>query len=444
MNETAISKSLPSSPRELSRLLDMCGSLKQKLVAFVQANYTQEIRTNPAIGTKTTFSQGDITRATESVLYEYRHKNGDTVIDRFVQQSSQLSPQQKEIVDGWKTSFWGVFKLHDSSGQGVDAVNLVDDLKYRLVSNTNTLEVRRMLRGKGFVMSRIVPLFDAWMFSGTQQTMSASENRMAYGFAAQLAQSYPHLFFRNPINLERSIEREKQNYLHFVERFGAPWIVGKAGEIEKQSKEFMFPDDSEMIPADVDEMVALPKVLHRAKTVGMICDPKEGMYFLEEFGEFLDALHNPANAKRRKTRNLLLGYLEGTGVSPAVFSFVAEERPEASNRMMAELLSHPGFTWEKDGEACLRRYNPEFVEHPRYPGTILLNDKLMDGLKYLQNESSEQRCSSFTADEEESMDDEFLPFDEATPDSTVKINWKKIKSKRKSAKAARKRNRRKK
>ena len=52
----------------------------------------------------------------------------------------------------------------------------------------------------------------------------SSEHRVAYGLAAEMAQSAPRLLFRNPDNVNKAYEIEKERHEQFVEHFGAPWI----------------------------------------------------------------------------------------------------------------------------------------------------------------------------------------------------------------------------
>jgi len=159
-----------------------------------------------------------------------------------------------------------------------------------------------MLSSRGFLISRVVPVLDAWMLSGPQQILESSEYRVAYGLAAEMAQSAPRLFFRNPDNLNKAYEIEKERHAQFAEHFGAPWIVGPAREIENRFRAFMLPNSATNNSASLREMFSLPHHLRMAKTVGMIHDPREGLYFLEDFGVFLAALHNPAYVDNSNTR----------------------------------------------------------------------------------------------------------------------------------------------
>jgi len=94
-----------------------------------------------------------------------------------------------------------------------------------------------------------------------------------------------------------------------------------------------------------------------------------------------------------------MDYLTSSGASPAIFSLAAQQRPEALSKMLERLLDHPGFDWDRDGQDCLYEHNPEFIEQPRFPSTIPLSERMVDGLNYIKKRStskvSEDRPTHF-------------------------------------------------
>lgn len=380
--------------------------------------------------------------AVEGVIDEKRLPDGETVIDRFVRETPDLSARDAEIVLGWRDSIIGVFRLEQSNGPVADAVNLVDGLEYRLVANNDTREIRRALSGRGFIISRIVSLLDAWMFSGGQTLLPASEKRAAYGLAAKMALKSPRLFFRNPGNLENALDSEKKKHHRFVRHFGAPWIMGAPEQIEHRWREFMLPDVEDSNAEKSNEMFCLPPSLQKAETVGMVHDPREGFYFLRDFGVFMDALRFPEKARERKAREVLLGYLEEPGVSPAIFSLAAVERPDQLNALLATLLDRPGFDWARDGEECLREHNPGFLDQPRFPSTLSLNDNMVDGLRFVNERAARDPDYSVQEGKTDLFGDDDLSHPTDTlPRRPSRAARNKARAKRKLARKARKRNR---
>jgi len=201
-----------------------------------------------------------------------------------------------------------------------------------------------------------------------------------------VAERSPKMFFRNPRNLERAWEAEREQHRRFREMFGAPWVVGTPEVIEEKWRDFMRAKLAPEAASRVSEMCRLSPDVRSHRTVGMIHYAKEGLLFLEEFGGFLDALQDPSRLAPGNNAHIVMGYLESPGVSPVVFDLAFEERPEQLNRMLAVLLDRPGFDWGVDREACLRRHNPDFLDEPRLPGTLPLDHKLIEGLQHLHEQ----------------------------------------------------------
>lgn len=56
---------------------------------------------------------------------------------------------------------------------------------------------------------------------------------------------------------------------------------------------------------------------------------------------------------------------------------LAKQEPDLAGQVFARLLGKPRFTWQRDGEALLRRYKPRFFDRTRLPGiTPLSNHQL--------------------------------------------------------------------
>jgi hypothetical protein len=121
----------------------------------------------------------------------------------------------------------------------------------------------------------------------------------------------------------------------------------------------------------------------------------------------------------------------------------AKERPHQLNQLIAHLLDHPGFDWERDGQACLKEHNPEFLEKPRLPSILPMNDDLVDGLRYLKALDAERAASGrFAAENDEAGDDDSIIVDDMSAPRTSQSARKKSKKKRKQARKARRLSRR--
>lgn len=418
----------PNTTRDLASLLTQCAKLKRRLAEHVWTRFGDDLRPlllRHSRGSKCV-TEIDITLVTNDFIHTFKGDNGETVIDSFVANSPGLSDSDRRIVLGWKESVIGVFEVKEWRGQVLHIHNLVDDLDYCAVANEPSDETRQRLGTAGFIYSRLDQLGDYWMFSGLQSLLNASERRTAFGMAARLAQQCPAFFFRNPAHLEQGRTQDRALYERFIAQFGAPWVVGTRVEVERQWRDFAL---AKVVGADrekLEKTLCLPKKLYSTETVGMIADPQAGMYFVEDFGRFLDALETPSVALEPRNREVVLGYLESAGVAPSVFSLCAEHRPAQLNAMLAVALGRPGFDWLRDGDGVVRERNPEYLEAARFPSSLPMNNDLADGLRAL-SETAARALSS-----------------ESSPRSagTTQTAEERRRRERQRARAARKKNRR--
>jgi hypothetical protein len=72
-------------------------------------------------------------------------------------------------------------------------VNLVDDLVYRIRTNSDASILDRMPTGS-YIGSRIVPVHDDWLLSGTTALYPAHDQARAYSAAVRRPPSTPHSF----------------------------------------------------------------------------------------------------------------------------------------------------------------------------------------------------------------------------------------------------------
>jgi hypothetical protein len=77
---------------------------------------------------------------------------------------------------------------------------VVDELTYRVRSNTGTAVFAGMPPGS-FLVARLVPVGDEWLFSGNQAGLPASARPEVARMAAEYSRARPALVFRNPEKL---------------------------------------------------------------------------------------------------------------------------------------------------------------------------------------------------------------------------------------------------
>jgi hypothetical protein len=383
---------LPERGPEFEELLERYASLKARLIAFVEERFASEIEDmveeRQVLGRELDRDEHDM--LVDDVAHTALDASGRKAIDLFVE-SEGLGGEDRGIVLGWRDHIVGCLEIDRARWPLFECTNLVDGLGYALVSNVGGQVSGHPFRQGTFVMTRLVPVRNAWMMSGVQSLYGPRDRWVAWGVAADIARNNPELFFRNTENLGLARQILEKQRDRFLARFGAPWVCGSPREVERRFQEFLHLDMG--MRAENVEEARLPPDLWRARSVGMVCDAIEGIWFLDEFALFLEVLERPRRARRGRHKRVVLGYLHGEGTSPAIFGLVSGVAGGALDEVLAEALGRPGFSWVRDGVRHLEEHNPGFLERPRLPGTLPLHENHLRGLEELERRQAEQELS---------------------------------------------------
>ena len=281
----------------------------------------------------------------------------------------------------------GVFEIRDRDGEAVIAVNLIDELTYRVYSNAGPVALAPMEPGC-FLIARIVPISIGWMLSGTQQTFDASQRAAVLQVAAERAVRYPRLVFRNPDKVTQGWELARKQRAMFIEFFGSDLIVVPGPEVASRMNGFLtwhtrrVLEEADPAASGLDADVAarppafrVPDDLASAPTVALAYDETEGLVFLANFGLVREAFEDPGLAADSEHRQAVLGYLEADSISALPFRRLAGADAARASKLFQRVLNKPSFSWERDGEALLREHKPWcFGAKPQPPVTPLSSE----------------------------------------------------------------------
>ncbi|WP_155354596.1 hypothetical protein [Acrocarpospora macrocephala] len=104
--------------------------------------------------------------------------------------------------------------------------------------------------------------------------------------------------------------------------------------------------------------------------VGVIFDEEDGLAFYVEFDVAQESFANPELVARRRHRDLITHYLRGDDVTPVPLRRLAAHDPAKASQVFRTLLKKRDFDWNRDGEALLRKYKPDWYASPRLPRVI--------------------------------------------------------------------------
>jgi hypothetical protein len=171
----------------------------------------------------------------------------------------------------------------------------------------------------------------------------------------------------------------------FIEHFGSDLVVVPGSEVASRMNGFLTwrtrralaetrsaAGDLEADVAALTPAFDVPGDLASAPTVALICDETEGLMFLANFSLVQEAFENPGLAADRAHRQAVLGYLRDDSISTLPFRRLGGADTARASQLFQRLLKKPGFSWERDGEALLRKHKPCCVSaHPQPPVTPL-------------------------------------------------------------------------
>jgi hypothetical protein len=335
--------------------------------------------------------EGELANFLDWFVLEERLKDGRTVVERFVADHPELPDDERAMLLGWRDVVSGIFEVGRRDGEALIVVNLVDELTYRVRANVGPAIFSQMPR-RSFLIGRLVPIGDEWLLSGASNLLPASSKTEVYQMAVELTSRFPALVFRNPEKLAQAWELQREERRYFVDYFGTDLVVlpgrklveqmqaydhyrafearnaegrtvaertREAYGVEPRPQDFPWPDD--FITAD---------------SIGMIYDEQEGLTFLMNFAVVEQTFANPELAADRRHQNAVHDYLTDESISPLVFRRLAQRDPERASQVFQRILKQPRFSWERDGEALLRKHKASFFEQPPLPSIMPVSDRL--------------------------------------------------------------------
>ena len=359
-------------------LVERSGDLKHELVQFAQGPrfsgaFRKAIRER--FGSTVVGSEGELYDFLDSFVLQRRLPDGRRIVEHFVATRPGLSEAERQMLLSWRDVVDGIFEVGRRDGQALLAVNLIDELTYRMRANVGPSVFDSMPRGD-FLVARLVPIGDEWLLSGAQRLFRQSDRKELLQMAAQIALRHPELVFRNTEKLKRGWELQRWDRERFIEFFGADLVVVQGSELAKRVDAFWEwrtrqTIDGEMSERDVKRYniprIELPDHLLKAETVALIYDEAEGLKFLAEFGLVEAVFDDPELLADRDHQRAVLGYLNDDSVSPLPFRRLGRRHPEKASRVFQRLLKKPTFSWEQDGESLMRRRKASFFAKPVLP-----------------------------------------------------------------------------
>jgi hypothetical protein len=372
-------------------LLHRSGPLKTALVAFGQSQrFAAEFRSAYAnrFGAAKPRNQVDYINFLDRFVLEHRSGDGRTVVEQFVASRPDLPEAERAMLRRWVTVVEGIFEVERHDGDAAVMVNLVDELTYRVRSNAGP-QLLQQFTPETILWARVVPIGEDWLLSGALNAVPFEARREMCRAAAEMANTCPAAVFRNPDKITLGWELHHRLRGHFIEFFGADLAVVTGHELADRMAGFWNHHATRIsavhspAPQDVPDEERPPPVpwmpmspdLEQAETVGVMFEEVDGLWFLPEYRLIQEVFADPALITGRRYREAVSGYLKSRTLPPIALRRLAEQDPDRAGRIFARLLGKPRFTWQRDGEALLRRYKAGFFDRTPLPGVTPLSNR---------------------------------------------------------------------
>ena len=326
---------------------------------------------------------------------------GLAAVERFIAAQRGLTRADRDLLLDWAgNSVRGVFEVQgaarrDVAGGAVIALNLVDDLEYRIyglraapdpaVPAGETPGVRR----GGFFAATLLPLADddsAWLAAGDELWYPKADARQVARLAIDLATREPDLVFRNQEKAAQGWAYMRRDREEFVTFFGRDELVLPTPEAEgRLNAYYKMRRDSALAArgrhravSDTGETTfVMPEGFFEFGTVGIIYDELDGFVVVPEYGLLREMFADPALAGDPQHANVLRAYLREDAIPPLPLRRMAEAFPGNVDAVFRRVLGNRTFSWNQNGNGLLRKRKPGYYQAEPTPGVAVLGDRLL-------------------------------------------------------------------
>jgi hypothetical protein len=324
---------------------------------------------------------------------------GLAAVERFIGTQRGLSRADRDLVLDWAgNNVRGVFEVRaiarrDSAGEAVIALNLVDDLDYRVYGiGTDPAEgapSEGAVAPGGFFAGTLLPLAEddsAWLAAGDEIGYPKADARQVARLAIDLATREPDLVFRNQEKATQGWTYMRRDREEFVAFFGGDELVLPTLEAEgRLNAYYKMRRDSALAARGRHRAVSdtgetsfvMPEGFFEFDTVGIIYDELDGFVVVPEYGMLRAMFADPSLAADPLHANVLRAYLREDTIPPLPLRRMAAAFPGNVDAVFRRVLGNRAFTWNQNGIGLLKKRKPGYYDAEPAPGVAVLSDRVM-------------------------------------------------------------------
>jgi hypothetical protein len=338
--------------------LDRAERLKRELLEFAtRGPLRNDYQLHQDLFVKTSAPLDE--QETESVLdwfvFDWLDHKGEGVIEHFLtHRSSELSEKDVEILLDWANSINSVFEIR---GLGRESLKLRElDSKDEFHVTILAIDPKPFKRGE-FIISRLLPLGEDFIFSGLQFVMPDRKAAEAWLEMREALDS---------IDSPEAVEKaQREQCTAFCELFGCDELTVNSRDLNSTLLKFQQyllrerrdPETgkttAERFKAElgeelmVPEMQTLPEQLTTSGEVTILCDEFDGIVLLPDYQQFKAIFEtNKPDEVVPNWKEIVWHYIKDPDIPIVAFERIAERSPARVEKVMRSILGDRSFSLE--------------------------------------------------------------------------------------------------
>lgn len=430
----------------MDSMLIRAGKLKEALTDFV---FDAEGELAVALET---FSAEQMARATQQEMnqrnllvdrFMFEGKVGQkTPIDLFLENNTDLSETDQELIQRWHQSFIGLFEILTILDDGFELMNWTT-AKHYIVKPSDPKKLESMKRYKigEILLTQIAPINEHyWMFSSPCTTLGRLGKPKLAVAIGNFKQNYGnHLYSDAPDLLVQAWTSVEKSHQDFIKFFGSDEITLPGYQLNQKFAEFQNASLQEKLEAtgldgtktiqdlaqeagissDEIESVAtemgvditilnsqkitkmvqpkleLPASLKKAEQVTAFSHPRWGQSFLPNYSELKKLLETQDPQSVTNAEALVMQYLKSSEINFLVWQKLVSQYPKQLENVLRNVLNRPTFVLEQDLSTLMKEFKkptePELPESASVP--LHLHNLFQEAVLEVNKDKSKNKAS---------------------------------------------------
>lgn len=322
----------------------------------------------------------------------------ETPIDRFLADAADLTDRDREILQGWRRSFMGLFAVQQLLPDGLTLMNWTTAKYYNVrLTEAEQQQVAKFKPGD-IILAQLVPLSlrsdmqpTDWMVMGSWIAMGKLGKPKLAVAIGNFKQNYKeHLYSDAPELLAEAWQSVERYHQHFIDFFGGDTVTLPGWQLSKKLSEFQqvlldrqmeaagidrsksiqemaieagvsaeqLEEAAEALGADAKVVsqvmnskqapqmmapqVELPAPLKKAEAVTVLAHPRWGQAFLPHYTQLIGYLESSELPDRETVHPVIQKHL-APDVPPFVWYRLAKQYPERLGTLLQLALDRPDF-----------------------------------------------------------------------------------------------------